>query len=71
AAGLLSIFLGVFGVGNFYLGYVGKGIGQIAATVLSFGTISFIWGVVEGILILTAQPGTKWACDATGRPLTP
>jgi TM2 domain-containing membrane protein YozV len=67
----LSIFLGVFGVGNFYLGYVGKGIAQIAVAIITFGTISFVWGVIEGILILTAQPGTKWAFDASGQPLIP
>ncbi|MDR1152588.1 MAG: TM2 domain-containing protein [Bifidobacteriaceae bacterium] len=69
AAGLLSIFLGCFGAGNFYLGHMGKGIAQVVATILSLGTISFIWGVVEGILILTAQPGSPWAFDAAGRPL--
>jgi len=58
AAGLLGIFLGSFGVHNFYLGYTGKAVGQLLITVLSCGFLSFvsaIWGLVEGILILTGS----------------
>lgn len=56
AAGLLGIFLGVFGVHNFYLGYTGKAVAQLLITVLSCFVLSFasaIWGLIEGILILT------------------
>lgn len=55
AAGLLGIFLGLFGVHNFYLGYTGKAIAQLLITVLSCFVLSFvsaIWGIIEGILIL-------------------
>ena len=58
AAGLLGIFLGCFGVHNFYLGYTGKAVGQLLLTVLSCGILSFvsaIWGLIEGILILTGS----------------
>lgn len=58
AAGLLGIFLGVFGVHNFYLGYTGKAIGQLLLTVLSCGILSFvsgIWGLIEGIMILSGS----------------
>lgn len=58
AAGLLGIFLGCFGVHNFYLGYTGKAIGQLLLTVLSCGILSVvsgIWGLIEGILILTGS----------------
>lgn len=58
AAGLLGIFLGAFGVHNFYLGFTGKAIAQLLITVLSCGTLSFasaIWGLIEGILILTGS----------------
>ncbi len=65
AAGLLSIFLGQFGVGRFYLGHVGLGIAQIAVTVLTCGLGGWIWGLVEGIMILTGSMNT----DAEGRPL--
>lgn len=63
-AGLLGIFLGGFGVHNFYLGYTGKAIAQIALT-FCFGA-GAIWGLIEGILILTG----KIDKDAKGNPLT-
>jgi TM2 domain-containing membrane protein YozV len=53
-AGLLSIFLGGFGAGRFYLGYIGIGFAQIAATLFTFG-VGALWGVVEGIMILTGN----------------
>ena len=62
-AGLLGIFLGGFGVHNFYLGYTGKAIAQIALT-FCFGA-GAIWGLIEGILILTG----KIDKDAKGVPL--
>ena len=68
AAGILGIFLGCFGVHNFYLGYTGKAVGQLLITVLScfiLSPISAIWGLIEGILILTGSIST----DANGMPL--
>ena len=68
AAGLLGIFLGSFGVHNFYLGYTGKAVAQLLITLLTCGFgafISSIWGLVEGILILTGSINT----DANGNPL--
>ena len=68
AAGILGIFFGVFGVHNFYLGYIGKAVAQLLMTILSCGILSFvssIWGFIEGILILT---GTI-KVDGRGRPL--
>lgn len=57
-AGLLGIFLGAFGVHNFYLGYTGKAIAQLLISVLSCFTLSFasgIWGLIEGIMILCGK----------------
>ena len=57
-AGLLGIFLGGFGVHNFYLGYTGKAVAQLLITVLSCCRLSFvssIWGFIEGILILSGN----------------
>ena len=97
-AGLLGIFLGSFGVHNFYLGYTEKGITQvilffgsvilsiilwILAGLLSVVLIGFllmpiaflldfvpfgiwIWGFIEGIMILSGNVKT----DAKGNPLT-
>ena len=65
AAGILGILLGGLGLHRFYLGYVGIGIVQIVVTIVTFG-IGSIWGLIEGILILTGSGITK---DAKGRPL--
>lgn len=68
AAGLLGIFLGSLGVHNFYLGYTGKAIAQLLISLLSCGVLSFvsgIWGLIEGILILTGSMNV----DADGNPL--
>lgn len=68
AAGLLGIFLGSFGVHNFYLGYTGKAVAQLLITLLTCGFgafVSSIWGLVEGILILTGSINV----DGKGIPL--
>ena len=69
AAGLLGIFLGSFGVHNFYLGYTGKAVAQLLITLLTCGFgafVSSIWGLVEGILILTGSINV----DGNGNPLS-
>lgn len=53
-AGLLGIFLGGFGIHNFYLGFTTKAIIQIVATVVTCG-IASIWGFIEGILYITGS----------------
>ena len=58
AAGLMGIFLGYFGVHNFYLGYTGKAVCQLLITILScfiLSPISLIWGLIEGILIIAGN----------------
>ena len=62
-AGLLGIFLGGLGIHNFYLGYTGKAIAQIALSIC-FGA-GAIWGLIEGIMILTGKINK----DANGVPL--
>jgi TM2 domain-containing membrane protein YozV len=68
AGGLLGIFLGWLGVHNFYLGYYGRGVAQV---LLSLGCcfvlapLVSIWGLIEGILILTGSIST----DGNGDPL--
>lgn len=60
-AGLFGIFLGTFGIHNFYLGRTGRGIVQI----LLCGTgISTVWGFIEGLLCLFGQYE-----DGKGQPL--
>jgi len=68
AAGLLGILLGAFGAHNFYLGYTGKAVAQLLITLLSCFTLSVvssIWGLIEGIMILTGSINI----DAKGNPL--
>lgn len=68
AAGLLGIFLGAFGVHNFYLGYTGKAVAQLLISILSCGmlaVVSEIWGLIEGIMLLTGSIST----DGKGIPL--
>ena len=58
AAGLLGIFLGAFGIHNFYLGYTGKAIAQLLITLVScfiLSPVSAIWGLIEGIMILCGK----------------
>ena len=70
-AGLLAIFLGYLGVHNFYLGYTSKGIAQLLLTLVGWiacglGPVAAsIWGLIEGILILTGSINK----DANGIPL--
>ena len=68
AAGILGILLGSLGVHNFYLGYTGKAVAQLLITLLTCGIgaiVTSIWGLIEGIFILTG----KINVDAQGRPL--
>lgn len=71
AAGILAILLGWLGIYNFYLGYTGKAVGQLILGLLGFLTFGIttwaaaIWGLVEGIMILTGSISK----DANGVPL--
>jgi TM2 domain-containing membrane protein YozV len=71
-AGVLGILLGAFGVHNFYLGHLGRAKVQLLVSLLSFGSLAWlmgIWGVVEGIQTLVAQPGDDHYYDGHGAPL--
>ena len=65
AAGLLGIFLGLLGVGRFYRGHIGLGIAQILVTFFTCGA-GALWGFIEGILVLVAQPGSPSSLDSNG-----
>ena len=62
-AGLLGIFIGGLGIHNFYLGYTSKAVIDIVLSL--FCGIGAIWGLIEGIMILTGNI----AVDANGVPL--
>lgn len=64
AAGVLALFLGSYGIHNFYLGYTGKAVTQLLLTVLgiplAFVIVGIpmiiavnIWAFVEAIMIFT------------------
>lgn len=64
-AGILQLFLGAFGVGRFYLGYIGIGTSQVLVNIITFGVGGMVWGFVDAMMILTGQV----EYDAWGRPL--
>ncbi|MFD5553127.1 TM2 domain-containing protein [Streptomyces sp. NPDC127068] len=59
-AGVLSLLLGSFGVGRFYIGHVGLGLAQL----FTCGGLG-IWALIDGIVILAGSDTT----DSQGRPL--
>ncbi|MDR1408803.1 MAG: NINE protein [Oscillospiraceae bacterium] len=70
AAGILGILIGSLGIHNFYLGYTGKAVAQLLLSIVGWivivgPIIASIWGLVEGIMILTKSINT----DAHGVPL--
>jgi hypothetical protein len=70
AAGLLALFLGCFGIHNFYLGRTGIGVCQLLLTVLSVFILSplvAVWVLIEAIMIFSGSPSFR--TDARGVPL--
>jgi TM2 domain-containing membrane protein YozV len=73
-AGILGILIGGLGIHRFYLGYYAIGLAQVAVTVVfiiigkMFGVpqVGWLWGLAEGILILT---GNYITTDSKGNPL--
>ncbi|MBD5585163.1 MAG: TM2 domain-containing protein [Clostridia bacterium] len=61
-AGVFGIILGNFGIHNFYLGYVSRGLIQLLGTFVG-GTLTcglaavgiWIWALIEGISILMGR----------------
>lgn len=63
-AGLLGLFLGGWGIHNFYLGNTSRAVIQLVLTIVTCGAAS-LWGFIEGIMILCGKINT----DANGNPL--
>lgn len=53
AAGLCGIFLGVFGVHKFVLGYTSEGVIMLVIGLFTCGIATSIIGLIEGIIYLT------------------
>jgi TM2 domain-containing membrane protein YozV len=77
-AGLLGIFLGSFGVGRFYRGFIGLGFAQLGVylfvlicILVAEGSpvgagIGGLWGLIEGIVVLASKPGSPSSLDSNG-----
>jgi TM2 domain-containing membrane protein YozV len=60
---LLGIFLGIFGVHNFYAGYIQRAVSQLCLTVLTcfYGAVvSWIWAIVEVCTISQDYDGVEF-----------
>lgn len=53
AAGILAILLGGLAIHKFYLGYTKTGIIQLIFSLITFGTVGGLIGLIEGIIYLT------------------
>ena len=59
----LGLFLGDFGLHNFYAGYVARGVVQLLLTIASFGLlcwISWLWAVIEIITVSKNAKGVEF-----------
>lgn len=61
-AGLLQLFTGALGLGRFYMKSYRIAVLQILLTLLTFGVGGFLWGVIDGLMILSG----KIVLDGTG-----
>lgn len=64
ATALLAYFLGTFGVNNFYLGFIGRGVVKIALSVL--GWIAFIIGYIPFIVAMVENNGDVEGAFSSG-----
>ncbi len=61
---VLGIFLGAFGIHNFYAGYTGRAVGQLCLTVLTLGRLgiaSWIWAIVEICIVEKDSTGLRFS----------
>ena len=61
AAGLLAIFLGAYGVHNFYMGNTSGGLTRLLISLFTFGigaVVMTIWGIMDGVKILDGRINT-------------
>jgi TM2 domain-containing membrane protein YozV len=60
---LLGIFLGIFGVHNFYAGYVKKGVIQLCLTLMTCfyaAVVSWVWAIVEICIVDQDMDGIQF-----------
>ncbi|MGO4904897.1 TM2 domain-containing protein [Flavobacterium sp. W20_MBD1_R3] len=52
-AGILAILLGLLAIHKFLLGYTSEGIIWLVISLFTCGTVTYILGIIEGIIYLT------------------
>ncbi len=60
---LLGVFLGIFGVHNFYAGYIQRAVSQLCLTVLTcfYGAVvSWVWAIVEICIVSKDYDGVEF-----------
>ena len=67
AAGLLAIILGPLGIHKFLLGYTRQGIIWLFLSLISFGAITGLLGLIEGIIYLTKSDEEFYRTYQLGR----
>jgi TM2 domain-containing membrane protein YozV len=64
---VLGIFLGAFGIHNFYAGYVGRGVAQLVLTVIALLTLGYlaiapwIWAIIEICIVKEDSTGLNFS----------
>ena len=61
---VLGIFLGAFGIHNFYSGYTGRAVGQLCLTVLTLGylgIVSWVWAIIEICIVEKDSTGLNFS----------
>ena len=70
AAGICGILLGALGIHKFILGYKKEGIIMLLVSLLSFGLLAWVMGIIgliEGIIYLTKSDEEFVATYVTGK----
>lgn len=67
AAGLLAIILGPLGIHKFILGYTKEGVIWLFLSLISFGAITGLLGLIEGIIYLTKSDEEFYRTYQLGR----
>ncbi|MFC3335005.1 TM2 domain-containing protein [Flavobacterium palustre] len=67
AAGLLAIILGPLGIHKFLLGYTKEGVIWLFLSLISFGALTGLLGLIEGIIYLTKSEDEFFRTYQLGR----
>lgn len=67
AAGLLAIILGPLGIHKFLLGYTKEGIIWLFLSLITFGALTGLLGLIEGIIYLTKSDEEFYRTYQSGR----